>query len=139
MRSAAVALLLLLAGCGSGSEEQAPAPTPSASGPASAGATDVPSAAPTSGTPAPEALSGFRCESDDDGDWAAKGVVANSGKAATTFQVTVHVGSATGGEERAKTTRVASVAPGGSAPFTIRKIPAPEDGGTCHVQVLASR
>jgi hypothetical protein len=137
MRTAAVALLLLLAACGGGSDETA---GPKASTATSAAEpTAQPSTAPTTGAPVPEALSGFRCAADDKGDWAAKGVVANDGKAVRTFQVTVLVGSATGGDEQAKTTQVASVAPGGSAPFTIKKVPAPDDGGTCHVQVLASR
>ncbi|MCW2824947.1 MAG: hypothetical protein JWQ91_1864 [Aeromicrobium sp.] len=136
MRTAAVALLLLLGACG-GAEE------PAAKAPATTTATTPPAAAvstvPATGTPAPQSLSGFRCEKNDDDDWTAKGVLANTSKAKATFQVTVYIGSATGGAERAKTRQVPSVAPGGSVGFMIKKVPAPDDGGTCHVQVLASK
>lgn len=138
MRTAAVALLLLLAACGSSGSDEPAVPTTTTAASATEPAAQ-PSTAPTTGVPVPEALSDFRCEAGDKGEWAARGVVVNDGKVARTFQVTVLVGSATGGDEDARTMQVASVAPGGSAPFMIKRVPAPDEGGTCHVQVLASR
>jgi hypothetical protein len=132
MRTAAVLLLLILGACG-GSEE------PAAKAPATASAPTTTPSVKGTGTPAPQALSGFRCEKNDDGDWMAEGLLANPSKAKATYQVTVYIGSATGGGEQARTQQVPSVAPGGSVKVTIMKVPAPDDGGTCHVQVLASK
>lgn len=137
MRVAAVALMFVLAACGGGggSEEgQAPVATDTTGNTPSA-----PSAPALKGTPAPEALSSFRCEQDSKDRWNARGVLSNVGKVKTTFQVTVYIGQATGGEERARTTQVPSIAAGGSTKFRIKRIPAPTDGGPCHVQVLASK
>ncbi|MFI5430197.1 hypothetical protein [Aeromicrobium sp. UC242_57] len=141
MRVVAVALLLVLAGCGGGSSE--PAATPSATTAATSSATDAtpttePTTATPKGTPAPEALSEFRCEQDAEGRWNASGVLSNSGKAKVTYQVTIYIGQATGGEERARTKQVPSVAPDGSVEFTIKNVPAPKSGGPCHVQVLVT-
>jgi hypothetical protein len=68
--------------------------------------------------------------------WNASGYLANSGKNKATFQVTVYVGEATGGEEQARTQQVPNVAAGSSIKFVIRKVPAAKTGGPCHVQVL---
>ena len=137
MRAAAVVLLLVLAACGGGSDEPASQRTTTAA--PTAAATTKPTTATPRGKPAPEALMRFQCVKDDKkGSWKATGFLVNGGKAAVTFQVTVHIGEATGGQEQAKTKQVPNVAPGGSVAFTINKVPAPEDGGTCHVQVLAS-
>ncbi|AXT83769.1 hypothetical protein C6I20_00195 [Aeromicrobium sp. A1-2] len=135
MRTLAVALLLVLTGCGGGSD---PEPAASAKPKATASATTVkPTVAPPEGTPAPEALSKFTCDKNSKGTWSASGYVANASKGKVTFQVTVYVGEATGGPEQAKTQRV-TVAGGGSAKFSIAKVPAPKAGGPCHVQVLAT-
>lgn len=135
MRIAALALLLVLAACGGGSGGTEP---PAA---ASAPAAD-PNAAPTTpaptGTPVPEALSRFHCVADESGTFTASGVVANSTKAAVTFQVTVYVGKASGAAQQAATKQIPKVAGGGSVEFEIDKIPAPADGGTCHVQVITT-
>ena len=137
MRVAAVALMFVLAACGGGGGSEA-GQTPAATG--STGNTpSAPPAPALKGTPVPEALSGFRCEQDSKDRWNASGVLSNVGKAKTTFQVTVYIGQATGGEERARTTQVPSIAAGGSTKFQIKRIPAPTDGGPCHVQVLASK
>ncbi|MCW2829321.1 MAG: hypothetical protein JWP31_13 [Aeromicrobium sp.] len=141
MRTAAVALLLLLAACGGGSsgepsDQAAPSKAPAAEPTPSA--TTAPAVVTPAGEAIPEALSRFRCEQDAKGSWNAAGYVSNSVKAPRTFQVTVYIGDATGGVERAKTTQVASVAPGGSVAFRINKVPAPQDGGPCHVQVVAT-
>lgn len=142
MRSAVVALTLVLpmslalGACSGGSDE------PGAKASPSAPATD-PNAAPTTpaptGTPVPEALSRFRCDPDGTGTFAASGVVANSAKAAVTFQVTVYVGEPSGAPQAATTKQVPKVAGGGSAEFAIEKIPAPAEGGTCHVQVITTK
>lgn len=139
MRFVAVALMFVLAACSGGGSEPAPTPSTTASSDVAATPTTQPTTATPTGKPAPEALSGFRCEQDSAGVWNASGLLSNDGKAKVTYQVTVFIGQAMGGEERAKTKQVPSVAAGGSIKFTISKIPAPKDGGPCHVQVLTSR
>ncbi len=64
--------------------------------------------------------------------------MANETKAKVTFQVTVYIGEAAGGEEKAKTRQVPNVAAGGSTRFILNGVPATGDG-PCHVQVLAQR
>ena len=134
MRTLTVALLLVLAGCGGGSGSNDPAPAKTtAAAPQSSG---KPTVAPPKGTPAPEALSRFRCAKTSTG-WNASGYLANTSKAKVTYQVTVYIGEAAGGEEQALTRQVPNVAAGGSVKFGLKNVPAPEDGGPCHVQVLA--
>lgn len=135
MRTLAVALLLVLAACGGGSAGEEPTPaktTASATQP-----TTKPTVAAPKGTPAPEALSRFRCFKNSKDVWNASGYVANKSKAKVTYQVTVYVGEAAGGEEKAKTRQLPNVAAGGSTTFILKDLPAPKDGGSCHVQVLA--
>ncbi|MGA8988464.1 hypothetical protein [Aeromicrobium sp.] len=133
MRMLAVVLLLVLAGCGGGSD-----PAPKAS-PDAASATVKPTVAAPEGTPAPEALSRFRCAKDAKGTWTTSGYVSNPSKSKVTFQVTVYVGEASGAPESAKTRTVPDVAPGGSAKFSITKLPATQADAPCRVQVLAQR
>lgn len=135
MRIAAVALLVLLAACGRGAD----APSTTASTTPAAATGIVQTTITPSGVPVPEALSQFRCEPDGTGTYTASGVLANDGKAATTFQVTVYVGVPIAGQQQAKTKQLAKVAGGGSVDFTIFKVPATADGGTCHVQVLETK
>jgi hypothetical protein len=138
MRTLAVALILVLAGCGGGSDGTASAPAKTSATPTKA-TTTAPTVAPPTGTPAPEALSKFRCDKTSKGVWNTSGYVSNRGKSKVTFQVTVYIGDAAGGSEQAKTRQVPQVAAGGSARFVINSVPAPKDGGPCHVQVLAQR
>ena len=142
MRVLAVALLFVLAACGGGGSEPAPQETTTAST-SEAPAGTVPTTAPPTTSPkgkaVPEVLSDFRCEQDAAGVWNASGVLSNGTKSKATYQVTVYIGQATGGDERAKTKQVPSVAAGGSVEFTMSKIPAPKEGGPCHVQVLATK
>ena|SRR5215218_2772848 len=135
MRTLAVALILVLAGCGAGSEDP-PAKSVTTS-PSPTKATTKPTVAPPKGTPAPEALSKFHCVKTAKGVWNSSGYLANRTKSRVTFQVTVYVGEAGGGAEKAKTRQVPNVSAGGSTRFVINNLPAPADGGTCHVQVLA--
>lgn len=130
---AVVALLFVVAACGGGPSEPTTQATTSTAQTASSPATSVPT-----GDPVPEALQRFRCRADDKGNWQAFGYLVNSGKAAATYQVTVFVGEPSGGAQQGKTKQVANVGAGASVSFTIHKIPAPESGGTCHVQVLAT-
>ena len=137
MRTLAVALILVLAGCGAGSEDPPAKQTTTSAAPTTA--TTKPTVAPPKGTPAPEALSKFRCSKNAKGVWSTSGYLANESKSKVTFQVTVYVGEAAGGAEKAKTRNVPNVAAGGSTTFSITNLPAPDDGGSCHVQVLAQR
>lgn len=137
MRTFAVALLLVLAGCGAGSDDQPAGPATTTPPPTKA--TTKPTVAPPKGTPAPEALSKFRCAKTSKGVWNSSGFVANKTKTKVTFQVTVYVGEAAGGDEKAKTRQVDNVAAGGSTRFVINNLPATSDEGPCHVQVLAQR
>ena len=138
MRTLAVALILVLAGCGGGGSDDQPSdrvtttPTPTET-------TTKPTVAPPKGTPAPEALSKFRCAKTAKGVWNSSGFLANKSKAKVTFQVTVYVGEAAGGAEKAKTRQVDNVAAGGSTRFVINNVPATNDDGPCHVQVLVQR
>ena len=138
MRTFAVALILVLAGCGGGGSDDQPSdrvtttPTPTET-------TTKPTVAPPKGTPAPEALSKFRCAKTAKGVWNSSGFLANKSKAKVTFQVTVYVGEAAGGAEKAKTRQVDNVAAGGSTRFVINNVPATNDDGPCHVQVLVQR
>lgn len=137
MRTFAVALILVLAGCGGGSDDQ---PSDSVTTtPVPTKATTKPTVAPPKGTPAPEALSKFRCAKTAKGVWNSSGYLANKTKAKVTYQVTVYVGEASGGAEKAKTRRVDNIAAGGSTQFVINNVPATNDEGPCHVQVLAQR
>ena len=145
MRTLAVALLLVLAGCGAGSEDPSAKPTKTSVAPTKPAAeattkpTPKPRVAPAKGTPAPEALSRFRCGKNSKGKWNASGDLANQTKSRTTFQVTVYVGEAAGAAEKAKTHQVANVAANASTRFNLEDLPAPDDDATCHVQVLAQR
>jgi hypothetical protein len=134
--AAALSLLLVLAACGSSGEDAAPAAktSPSPQQPAAS-----PTIAPPTGEPVPGALSQFRCDPDGAGTYRATGVLENSTKAKVTFQVTVYVGEPSGAPASARTERLPDVAGGGSVDFTVDKIPAPAEGGTCHVQALTTK
>ena len=135
MRSAAaLSLLLVLAACGGSGEDTTPKAEPSPTEPATS-----PTIAPPTGEPVPGALSQFRCDPDGAGTFVATGVLKNSTKAKVTFQVTVYVGEATGAPASARTERLPDVAAGGSVDFTVDAIPAPAEGGTCHVQALTTK
>lgn len=135
-----VVALWALAGCGGGSEPAAkPTPTPSATSAAepTTTVTPTPAVAEPAGEPAPEALSEFRCEPAKKNTWEATGLLANTGKKAATYQVSVYVGPIDGTSRKLRTQQVAGIAPDGSARFEITSIPA--DGDECHVQVLRTR
>jgi hypothetical protein len=139
MRTLAVALLLVLAGCGGESDDTPSATAKTSASPTNATTAAKPTVAPPKGTPAPEALSRFSCDQDAKGVWNTSGYLANDSKNKMTFQVTVYVGEASGGEEKAKTRQVPDVAAGGSVRFVINNLPAVDDAGPCRVQVLAQR
>ncbi|MGA9715473.1 MAG: hypothetical protein WBQ48_06550, partial [Aeromicrobium sp.] len=84
--------------------------------------------------PAPEALTAFRCEPAEDDKWEAAGFLANGGKEAATYQVSVYVGPIDGESRRIRTKQISNIAAGGSVRFEIGLIPA--DGDACHVQVI---
>jgi hypothetical protein len=137
MRTLAVALILVLAGCGGASDDQPTTPTKTSMAPTKA--TTKPTVAPPKGTPAPGALSKFRCAKTSKGVWNTSGYLSNGGKSKVTFQVTVYIGEAAGGAEQARTRQVSNVAAGGSTRFVLNNVPATDDDGPCHVQVLAQR
>jgi hypothetical protein len=133
MRFAAVALLIVLGACSTGaSKPDARATTPTAN-------VAAPTNPPPTGSPAPEALSDFRCEADGAGTYTATGGLTNRTKATVTFQVTVNVGQPATTPQAAVTKQVAKVRAGGSATFEIVKIPVAAEGGTCHVQVVTTK
>lgn len=136
MRTLAVVLLVVLAGCGGGSEPTDNPTATKAATKATAKPTTKPTIVPPSGTPAPEALSDFRCLTNAKGVWRAGGTISNKGKTKATYQVTVFIGEATGSDESAKTKQLLNIQAGGSATFVIAKVPATGDEGPCHVQVL---
>lgn len=141
MRRGAVGLvccgLIALAGCGGGAADSAPdATSASPTAPSTTTTTPAPTTASPTGTPAPEALSRFRCQQVSTG-WAAAGYLSNTGKQKATFQVTVYLGPADGSVQDAVTQRVADVAAGDSVRFRIADVPVAGEG-PCHVQVLRS-
>jgi hypothetical protein len=138
MRTFAVAaLILVLAGCGGGSGDDPSAPSSSPPPTPTTPATTRPAVAAPKGRPAPEALSKFRCAKTSKGVWNASGYVSNDSSDKVTFQVTVYIGEAAGGAEKARTRQVPQVGPKGSVRFVLDNVPAPKTGGVCHVQVLA--
>ena len=136
MRTVSVILLLVLAGCGGGSDPSAEPTATETTAKAKPKTAPKPTIAAPTGTPAPEALSRFQCAKDSKDGWRATGTIANDGKSKATYQVTVYVGEATGGDEKARTKQLPDIQAGGSAKFAIAKVPAPKDGGPCHIQVL---
>lgn len=132
--AALVAVVVLgVTACGGGTtDEPAPEPTPSATTPEPEPEPE-PTAVSIDGTPAPEALSRFRCEPRDSG-WVASGFVSNDTDNAASFQVTVSVGPGDGEDTAGVTRRLESVEAGGSVEFELEKIPAA--GEQCRVQVL---
>lgn len=142
-RSVALAgALLVLTACGGGEPESKPTPTKAttqAEKPEKTEKSKEPEKAKTptadfDGTPVPEALSRFQCV-EEKKSWTATGYVANSGKKAASFQVTVHVGTVDGEPQAARTMRLSNVEAGGSVSFEITKVPS-QGEGPCHVQVL---
>jgi hypothetical protein len=131
----AVLTLCLVAGCGGADEPEVAATQPSTQSSSAASATPEPAA--PSGTPAPEALSAFRCEADTKDRWVAAGFLSNDGDAAATYQVSVYVGPLDGTAREVRTQEVPNVASGGSVRFEITEIPA--ESKQCHVQVLRTQ
>ena len=133
MRFAAVALLVVLSACSGGSGEPEKAAT---TAPPSAGAPTNP---PPTGTPVPQALSGFRCEPDAAGTYTATGALTNRTKATVTFQVTVNVGVPGAAAQSAMTKQLPKIGAGDSVTFELTKVPVADPSGTCHVQVVTTK
>jgi len=131
--AAALVLMLALTGCGGDAKPKAEASGEPEKKVAMDGA--LPNAA--GGASAPEALSDFACERDDEGTWKASGAVTNRTKEPISFQVTVHVGNVDGQGQPASTKRISSVQKNGSVGFELDKIETGAADGPCHVQVLA--
>jgi len=129
----AVALMLAVTGCGGDAKPKAEASGEPEKKVAMDGA--LPNVA--GGTSAPEALSDFACERDDEGKWKASGAVTNRTKEPVSFQVTVHVGNVDGQGQPASTKRISSVQKNGSVGFELDEIETRATDGPCHVQVLA--
>lgn len=132
-----VVTLCVLAGCSGSAEPEPAAATPATSEPAKPKPTAKPSAAAPTGEPAPEALSSFRCEPTKKSTWVAAGLLANDGKKAVTYQVSVYVGPLDSTSRQVRTVQVANVEAGGSVRFKLTKVPA--DGKECHVQVIQTK
>jgi hypothetical protein len=127
----AVALMLAVTGCGGDAK-------PKASGePEKKVAMDGALPNVAGGMSAPEALSDFACERDDEGTWRASGAVTNRTKEPVSFQVTVHVGNVDGQGQPASTKRISSVQKNGSVGFEFDEIETRAVDGSCHVQVVA--
>lgn len=128
----AVVACCVLAGCGS----EAPAePAPAASSAPAESPAATPDAASPSGTPAPEALSEFRCVAGEKGKpWSASGLLSNDGKDAATYQVSVYVGPLDEDSREVRTLRLDPINAGDSDRFDLDDVPA--GGDSCHVQVL---
>jgi hypothetical protein len=129
----AVALMLALAGCGGDAKPKAEASGEPEKKVAMDGA--LPNVA--GGISAPEALSDFACERDDEGKWSASGAVTNRTKEPVSFQVTVHVGNVDGQGQPARTKHISSVQKNGSVGFAFDEIETRAADGSCHVQVVA--
>jgi len=126
-----LALMLALTACGGDAPKAKPKPA------ASKAALDGSLPNVADGTSMPEALSDFTCERDDKGNWSASGAVTNRTSKPVSFQVTVHVGNASGRGEPASTKRLSSVQKNGSVGFELEEIETRAADGLCHVQVLA--
>ncbi|MFT4300023.1 MAG: hypothetical protein QM597_10350 [Aeromicrobium sp.] len=120
--SLALSACLAMSACGGGRDAQ-----PDAS--------NTPTAEATA-TPAPEALSGFRCQAGDDGTWTASGTLANSGSEAASYGVDLYVGPADGQERPVAHQDFENVQPGGSVPIEFPGLSAQGDPATCYVRVL---
>ena len=127
----AVALMLAVTGCGGDAKPKA------SSEPEKKVAMDAALPNVAGGTSAPESLSDFACERDDEGNWTASGAVTNRTKEPVSFQVTVHVGTVDGQGQPASTKRISSVQKNGSVGFVLDEIETRAADGPCHVQVLA--
>ncbi len=113
------AVLLAVAACGSGDSGD-PDPTPSVT---------------ATVAPAPEALSGVRCEPGADGLWSAAGTVSNDQDEAASYTVEVYVGPADGQERPAHQVRLEKVQPGESTPLSITGVASGGDPATCHIRL----
>ncbi len=125
--AAPLLVVALAASACSGGDEPAARPTPSAS-PTAEGLPE--------GTAVPELLSGVRCNPNDEGVWAAVGVVTNPTKNAVSYQVTAQVGPADGAGP-ATTRRLVDVKAGQKVRFRLDEIPTSSPDGPCHLQLLA--
>ena len=112
MRTLAVALLLVLAGCGGGSSDPPAKPTKTTAATSADQGNDQADGRPAERHPRAGGALEVPLRQGPQGKWNTSGYVANETKTKVTFQVTVYVGEAAGGEEKAKTRQVPNVAAG---------------------------
>ena len=128
-----------VAGCSSSASEQPDEPSPStgeksaqkdASGPVKV----------NGGTAAPQSLSDFECEPDDDGRWSASGTLTNEKDEAADFRVTIVVAPPGTPSATARRITLPDVPSGKSEKFSAKRLPATTgDEPVCSVQVALLR
>lgn len=116
--------VLMLAGCGGDPDPQPSEPEPQ----------ETTESGLAEGEPDMGALTGFTCQADDDGQWAATGVIANREETSETYEVTVLVADSDAGN--AKSTLLEQVQPDESATFEIAEIPPNGEDPSCRVTVI---
>lgn len=125
----AVLAALALGGCsGDDAREQATQ--------AREAAAEADAAVPADATAVPEALSDFRCETDEDGSWFAAGTVANTTTMPLDYRVTVQVGPG-GDDVAAAAVDLEGVEPEADADFLLDELPAAGSDGPCRAMVVA--
>lgn len=129
----------VVGGCSSSASEQSGDPT-STTDASSKQQNDDASASVDGGVAAPDTLSAFQCEPDDQGRWRASGTLTNGERDDAAYRVTVVVAPPGTPSATAREITVPDVASGESVDFTSEQLPATTgDDPLCSVQVVRLR